>query len=161
MSMGDVRETVCETACKGPASERSIETLVRRGADAIFTDEYNCKLFRLFPWPGRVETIRPLTEFGATWVVLDPGKAVARHDHDEEECFVVVAGRADLSVASQSTQLSAGDVAYIPRSIPHALVNRSGDAPFVFIDIYWDLGGNSVTSDMPGQGRCDICGSAG
>jgi quercetin dioxygenase-like cupin family protein len=121
-----------------------IESLIRRGSGAKFTDEYNCKLFRLFPWPRLVQTRRPLTEFGATWVILESGKTVALHDHDEEETFVALSGSAELIVGKQSTQLDAGDVAYIPRSMPHSLVNHSEGVPFVFIDIYWDFGGRSA-----------------
>jgi quercetin dioxygenase-like cupin family protein len=124
--------------------ECRIESLVRRGSEAKFTDEYNCKLFRLFPWPELVQTRRPLTEFGATWVVLESGKRVVLHDHDEEETFVAISGSAELIVGNQSTQLHAGDVAYIPRSVPHSLVNHAEKSPFVFIDIYWDLGGQSA-----------------
>lgn len=121
-----------------------IESLVRRGSEATFTDEYNCKLFRLFPWPQFVQTRRPLTEFGATWVILESGKTVSLHDHDEEETFVAISGSAELIVGKQSTQLNAGDVAYIPRSVPHSLVNRAEGVPFVFIDIYWDFCGRSA-----------------
>jgi quercetin dioxygenase-like cupin family protein len=123
--------------------ECAIESLVRRGASATYTDEYNCKLFRLYPWPRSVETKRALTEFGATWVVLEPGKQVNMHDHDEEESFIGVAGEAELIVGTQATVLRPGDIAYIPRSIPHSLINHSTDMNFTFIDIYWDFGGKS------------------
>lgn len=120
-----------------------IEQLVRRGSQAKYTDEYNCKLFRLFPWPGNVETRRPMTECGATWVILEPGKKVDLHDHDEEESFVALSGSAELIVGAESTDLGPGDVVYVPRSIPHSLINHSKSENFVFIDIYWDLGGAS------------------
>jgi quercetin dioxygenase-like cupin family protein len=123
--------------------ECPIEDLIRRSTNAAYTDEYNCKLFRLYPWPGSVETKRTLTEFGATWVVLEPGKQVDMHDHDEEETFIAVTGTAELIVGAQAAMLAPGDIAYIPRSIRHSLINHSHDENFVFIDIYWDYGGKS------------------
>jgi mannose-6-phosphate isomerase-like protein (cupin superfamily) len=118
-----------------------IEQLIRRASRAKYTDEYNCKLFRLFPWPGNVETKRPLTEFGATWVILEPGRQVDLHDHEEEESFIGLSGEAELVIGSQRTNLGPGDVVFVPRSIPHSLINHSKAENFVFIDIYWDLGG--------------------
>jgi len=120
-----------------------LSTLVRRIPEAIYTDEYNCKLRRLYPWPGRVETKRPLTEFGVIWVVLEPGKAVDAHDHDEEETFIVIEGQARLTLNGEEVLLSRGDVAYIPRFARHQLHNVSDSRPFAMIDIYWDWRGRS------------------
>lgn len=130
----------------GKCSEggKTLESNVRRHQNAKFTDEYNCKLHRLFPWPNRVETKRPLTEYGATWVVLEPGRKIPEHDHDEEECFVVVSGEATLTLGREKTTLGHGDVAYIPRHAPHSLSNNSASVDFVFVDIYWDMGGKSA-----------------
>jgi quercetin dioxygenase-like cupin family protein len=115
-----------------------VEELVRRGATANFTHEYNCQLRRLFPWPGKVQTKRPVTELGCIWVVVDPACAVDPHEHDEEEAFIVVSGRARVTISGQATEIGAGDVAYIPRFARHEIVNVSKEAPFVMIDLYWD-----------------------
>jgi mannose-6-phosphate isomerase-like protein (cupin superfamily) len=115
-----------------------IETLIRRGSDATFSREYNCNLRRLFPWPGMVETKRPVSELGCIWVVVEPGCIVDAHDHDEEEALIVVSGRAQIIVAGQQTEISAGDVAYIPRSAHHQISNPSGSEACVMIDLYWD-----------------------
>jgi mannose-6-phosphate isomerase-like protein (cupin superfamily) len=115
-----------------------IEKLIRRGSNAIFSAEYSCKLRRLFPWPGVVETKRPVTEFGCIWVVVDPSCTVDTHEHDEEEAFIVVSGRARMTVSGQQTELGAGDVAYIPRLARHQIANPSEVEPFVMIDLYWD-----------------------
>lgn len=114
-----------------------IETLVRRGKSAATTREYNCDLRRLLPWPDVVDTKRSLTEFGAIWVSVRPGEDVDQHRHDEEECFVVFAGKADLHLEGQKTTLEAGDVVYIPRFWMHQLCNPYREA-FQFIDLYWD-----------------------
>lgn len=122
-----------------------IESYIRRYADLTFTDEYNCKLRRLFPWAGQVNTKRPLTEFGCIWVQVEPHTDVDRHAHDEEETFIVVSGEAELAIESQVTTIGFGDVVYLPRHMHHQLRNRS-HLPFVMIDIYWDWGGQSDSS---------------
>jgi quercetin dioxygenase-like cupin family protein len=124
------------------SEQRPLETLVRRGSNARFTDEYNCRIRRLFPWPGHVNTKRRLTEYGCMLVTLEAGKHVDRHSHDEEEAFVVISGSARLSVGDEDTTLRVTDVAYIPRNATHALRNE-GKEDFVMLDIYWDLGGHS------------------
>ncbi len=117
-----------------------IEDLIRRGANATFKREYNCNLRRLYPWPGQIDTKRQMTEMGVIWVVVDPGSAVDRHDHDEEESFVVISGRGDFELEGQRTCLYPGDVAYVPRSWRHQVANPY-DENFIFLDIYWDLNG--------------------
>jgi quercetin dioxygenase-like cupin family protein len=119
-----------------------LETLIRRGSNARFSDEYNCRIRRLFPWPDRVNTRRPLTEYGCMLVTLESGKQVDSHSHDEEEAFVVISGSARLDVDGEETVLHAADVAYIPRNASHALCNMGPD-DFVMLDIYWDLGGRT------------------
>ncbi|MEQ8966363.1 MAG: cupin domain-containing protein [Azospirillaceae bacterium] len=133
----------------GPSAEDArrfptLESLVRRGASAAFTDEYGVALRRLFPWPDHVETHRPISEFGVIWVVIEGGKTVDAHAHDEEETFIVVSGAIELSMNGETTVLEAGDVAYIPRFWKHGLSNPSPDVPFVMIDIYWDNQGRPV-----------------
>lgn len=125
--------------------ESRIESLIQRGHHITFTEEYNCKLRRLFPWHPFVNTKRVLTEFGCIWVVVDAGKDVDLHSHDEEETFVVISGSAELEVDGETTTLNFGDVAYLPRFAKHCLRNRS-EHPFVMIDIYWDMNGKSDSS---------------
>ncbi|MBK3666398.1 cupin domain-containing protein [Bradyrhizobium diazoefficiens] len=121
--------------------ENGVERLVRRGASSTCTNEYNCRIRRLFPWREVANTKRPLTEFGCMIVTLEPGKQVDLHDHDEEETFIVIGGSATLEVDGNTTELYPTDVAYIPRSAKHSLRNAGSD-PFVMVDIYWDLGGS-------------------
>lgn len=120
-----------------------IETLIQRGNDARYADEYGVRTRRLFPWRGKVNTKRPLTEAGCMYVLLGPGESVAAHHHDEEETFIVLDGSAWLAVDGKETLLNVGDVAYIPRHAVHALRNASQDARFQMLDMYWDEHGAS------------------
>ena len=119
-----------------------IETLVRRGKTATTTREYNADLRRLLPWPGHVNSKRPVTEFGSILVTIRPFEDVDAHRHDEEELFIIIAGEADLEIERQTTRLEVGDVVYIPRYWMHQLRNPNA-APFTFIDLYWDDKGRS------------------
>jgi mannose-6-phosphate isomerase-like protein (cupin superfamily) len=123
--------------------QNKLERLIRRGQDATFTDEYNCKLRRLFPWPEKVNTKRGLTEFGCMYVTLAPGDDVDLHNHDEEETFIVVSGEAILHVDGEETIIRPGDVAYIPRFSKHQLRNQSASIPYQMLDVYWDENGTS------------------
>ena len=126
-------------------AEFAWDNIVRKAESAYFTFEYNCNLRRLYPWPRRVETKRPITEFGVIWVTVEAGTAVDEHSHDEEETFLVTGGSATLILEGRRTTLAIGDVVYIPRDWRHQLRN-DGTEPFTFIDIYWDMSGkgNSV-----------------
>lgn len=117
-----------------------IEKLVRRSDGWAFSFEYNCDMRRVFPWPGMAETKRPITEFGVVWVEVAPGTKVERHDHDEEESFMIVSGQAELHIENQTTTLNVGDVVYVPRGFEHQMCNP-GTEKLVFIDIYWDFKG--------------------
>jgi mannose-6-phosphate isomerase-like protein (cupin superfamily) len=122
-----------------------IETLIRRREDAQYASEYGVRTRRLFPWPDRVNTRRPLTQAGCMYVLIGPGEAVAPHRHDEEETFIVLEGSAVLEVDGQRTRIAAGDVAYIPRHAEHALRNES-PCRFQMLDVYWDEHGRSDAS---------------
>lgn len=118
--------------------------LVRRGSAATYTDEYGVRLRRLLPWPGFADTKRPVTELGVIWVLIEPGKFVETHAHDEEEAFFVTEGEAELTIEGETTVIRPGDSVYIPRFARHALVNRSTDTAFRFVDVYWDDRGRPV-----------------
>lgn len=119
-----------------------IEDLVRRATAAEFTFEYNCDMRRIYPWDEVANTKRPVTEFGLVWVQVRPHTNVDRHEHDEEETFLVLAGRAELELEGQTTELGAGDVVYIPRFWAHQMRNPF-DELLVFADIYWDFKGRT------------------
>ena len=92
---------------------------------------------RIFPWPDIADTKRQITEFGFIWVEVKPGTAVDAHEHDEEESFCIVEGKAKLLIEGQETDLNVGDVVYIPRYWRHQMTNPY-DSTLKFADIYWD-----------------------
>ena len=119
-----------------------IDALVQRHKDSKFTFEYNCDMRRIYPWGDKANTKRSITEFGMIWVEVKPGTEVVAHEHDEEESFLIIAGRAQLAIEGQSTVLERGDVVYIPRFWIHQMKNPF-DETLVFVDIYWDWKGRT------------------
>lgn len=112
---------------------------IRRFANEQATNEYNCALKRLLPWPNIAETKRPISEFGIIWVTVAAGDTVDTHAHDEEEAFLFVSGTGQVIVDGQSQPVSGGDFVYVDRNRQHSII--AGDqSELVFIDIYWDLG---------------------
>lgn len=119
-----------------------IEELVQRRGDAEFTFEYNCNMRRIFPWTGIANTKKTITEFGMIWVEVEPGTEVVAHQHDEEESFLIISGKAVLHLERQVTVLSHGDLVYIPRFWTHQMKNPFEET-LVFADLYWDWRGRT------------------
>lgn len=132
----------------------NIESLIQRRSTATYTNEYGVKTRRLFPWSGKVNTKRQLTEIGCMYVLLGISQHVDPHHHDEEEAFVVLKGSAVLTVFEQETRIAEGDVAYIPRNSVHSLCNKSTTDIFEMLDIYWDDRGHSECS-IPGIAKSE------
>lgn len=124
-----------------------VEDLVQRHKDSMFTFEYNCDMRRIYPWGDKANTKRPITEFGIIWVEVKAGTEVIAHEHDEEESFIIISGRAELEIEGQSTTLEHGDTVYIPRFWTHQMKNPFEDI-LVFADIYWDSKGRTKEQYM-------------
>jgi quercetin dioxygenase-like cupin family protein len=51
----------------------------------------------------------------------EPGMGIPPHVHeDEDEVFQVLSGQVEMSIGDESTVLSAGDLIFCPRGIPHS-----------------------------------------
>lgn len=51
--------------------------------------------------------------------VLEPGAGDPQEPHQEDEVYVVVAGRARLSMADQDRPVGPGSVLFVARTVPH------------------------------------------
>ena len=76
------------------------------------------------------------------WVEVEPGTEVVAHQHDEEESFLIISGKAVLHLERQVTVLSHGDLVYIPRFWTHQMKNPFEET-LVFADLYWDWRGRT------------------
>jgi quercetin dioxygenase-like cupin family protein len=60
---------------------------------------------------------------------LDAGKVTPLHQHpDADETFYMLDGQVRLHVAGEEQTLAAGDIAIIPRGVPHAFLVTSAEA---------------------------------
>src|SRR6187402_3817364 len=80
-------------------------------------------------WYRRLAPATGLTEFGVSFVRLEPGGISSqRHWHEgEDEFLVMLEGEAVLVEDEGETRLRPGDCAAFPKGVPngHQLVNRS------------------------------------
>lgn len=104
-------------------------------------------------WYRRLAPAAGLSDFGASYVRLEPGAwSSQRHWHEgEDELVIMVEGEAVLVEDGGEAILRSGDVAAFPKgvAIGHHLVNRS-DAPCLFVAIGGgeQLGGAYADIDM-------------
>lgn len=89
-------------------------------------------------WYRRIAPAAGLTDFGVSYVVLQPGAwSAQRHWHEaEDELVVMLAGEAVLVDDSGATVMRPGDVAAFPKGDGngHVLQNRSTE-PCVYVAI--------------------------
>ncbi|MFF8351802.1 cupin domain-containing protein [Streptomyces sp. NPDC093595] len=50
---------------------------------------------------------------------LDAGELDPQKPHAEDEVYVVVSGRASITVGMETTQVGRGSVVYVPAGVPH------------------------------------------
>ena len=58
---------------------------------------------------------------------LDKGATDPQQPHKEDEIYVVVSGRAYLTVGEETTTVGRGSVAYVPAGMPHRFHHISED----------------------------------
>jgi mannose-6-phosphate isomerase-like protein (cupin superfamily) len=64
--------------------------------------------------------------FSMVEVIADPGKGVPMHVHgNEDEHFIVLAGKFHIAIGDRRLDLSAGQTAIVPKGVPHAWCNAS------------------------------------
>ena len=55
---------------------------------------------------------------------VEPGNALPAHTDSAEEILLCLAGRVEVTLENERSQISAGDMALVPAMVPHALRNR-------------------------------------
>ncbi|MDR8390802.1 cupin domain-containing protein [Aliifodinibius sp. S!AR15-10] len=64
------------------------------------------------------------TESTATvYFELEPGDSLGRHTDSAEELLLVLEGNVDAEVGGETGPLSKGEIAHVPRMVPHNLTN--------------------------------------
>ena len=80
-------------------------------------------------------------------LVVPPGNPGAVHSVDREEIFVALSGGAEVTLASETMTLAAGDTLVVPPHVPFSLANP-GREPFVAI-VAFPVGGQAALPDGP------------
>lgn len=97
--------------------------------------EYGLKGVRTFPWQGVV------APFGSGYCIVAPQSETFRHVNepaDEEELFIGCQGKAIVLLGEKRITVQAGDQIYIPRGVPHSILNESQEEEFHFFTIWWN-----------------------
>jgi len=86
---------------------------------------------RLIAWPGngfQTESIHVLT--------LTPGEESVRYEYDmSDEAMVCLKGHGEVYLRGQWVAIEAGDIAYFPERVPHALRNsKANSTDFVVVN---------------------------
>ncbi|PRH80541.1 cupin domain-containing protein [Streptomyces solincola] len=58
---------------------------------------------------------------------LDAGRLDPQQPHREDEVYVVVSGRAAITVGEETTSVGRGSVVYVPAGVPHRFHHISED----------------------------------
>ena len=78
-------------------------------------------------WPDGEPYQCLLNEPGAQILVFAPRKTDHQTPHDRNEAYVAVSGSATLEIKGVAYPIEAGDVAWIPKNIPHRFTDISDD----------------------------------
>ena len=104
-------------------------------------------------WQRRLGPATGLTEFGVSFVRLEPGAwSSQRHWHEgEDELLVMISGRAALVDDDGETELAPGDIVAWAKGVRngHHLINRSAEpCSFVCVSAGSDVGWAYSDIDM-------------
>ena len=88
--------------------------------------------------PGRIQMIN--------WSNLGVGKQFARHYHEDmQEMFLIVQGKAEITVGTETAELGRGDLVLIdPREVHQMRNVGSEDVEYLAIGITSEAGGRTV-----------------
>jgi mannose-6-phosphate isomerase-like protein (cupin superfamily) len=64
---------------------------------------------------------------------VGPGHVDTQQPHEQDEVYLVVAGRAVLDVAGSRTPVAAGSIAYLPAGVPHRFLDITEDLRVVAV----------------------------
>ncbi len=97
------------------------------------SEPHNVLYKDLYPWDAIGET-----PFGASLALVEVGGETMLHSHHPAETFLICQGRGSMTVNGETSQVSAGDVIYLPPGSQHTLKNTSGGESLMFFSVFWD-----------------------
>ncbi|MFN8610790.1 MAG: cupin domain-containing protein [Vulcanimicrobiota bacterium] len=97
------------------------------------SEPHNVLFKDLYPWDAIQDT-----PFGASLAVVEPGGKTMIHHHNPCETFLICQGRGTMTCNGESSQVSSGDVIYLPPQSEHFLANDSATDSLMFLSVFWD-----------------------
>ena len=98
-----------------------------------FSDAFDVRAAMIYPWDQV-----PETPFKSAWGYLEPRKVLKPHAHHEGETFVFFSGRGVMTVSGEATEVTPGDIIYMPPLEPHTLENTSDTESLMFLTLWWE-----------------------
>lgn len=114
---------------------------IRKANTDLTKAEYGGEFRRLYPW---AEVVTP--PWGSAWMTVAPGTKSTRHNHDEDETFIILSGSGVMHVDEEKQPVERGDVIYLPRFSQHYLENTSTNIPLEMLTIWWGAPENPENS---------------
>jgi methionyl-tRNA synthetase len=100
--------------------------------EATSAYEYGCDLRRLYPWGDLIDPL-----WGSAIASVRPSESTTPHSHDEHETFLILSGRGLMSVDDETSEVSTGDLIYLPPNSYHTIKNLSDEERLDFLTIFW------------------------
>lgn len=114
-------------------SSQAVKEVVERLREAG-RPEADEHAFDVRPW-GRFEVLRDEADFKSKVIRVDPGRRLSYQSHRHRaEHWVIVRGRAEVTLDDRLRHLGPGDHVFIPRGAKHRIANP-GDEPVLFVEV--------------------------
>ena len=65
----------------------------------------------------------PTNNLAVTWVEVEPGHKQQSHSHAPEQAYIIVSGRGRMQVGTESSDVHAGELVFIPSNVAHGIEN--------------------------------------
>ena len=114
-------------------SSQAVKELVER-LRAAGRPEADQHAFEVRPW-GRFEVLRDEADFKSKVIRVDPGRRLSYQSHEHRaEHWVIVRGRAEVTLDGRLLHLDPGDHVFIPRGARHRIANP-GEEPVLLVEV--------------------------
>lgn len=128
--------TVCELTAEGDnlgCPEAALMIIRKFDRNQLESEPHSVLFKDLYPWEAIQET-----PFGASLAVVEPGGKTMIHHHNPCETFLICQGKGTMTCDGKSSDVSSGDVIYLPPQSEHFLSNDSASDPLMFLSVFWD-----------------------
>ncbi|MFO0751998.1 MAG: cupin domain-containing protein [Thermodesulfovibrionales bacterium] len=76
----------------------------------------------------------PTDTMAIAWVEVEPGAGQQPHHHTPEQAYIIIGGRGRIRVGTETAEVQAGDLLYIPSNVEHGVENP-GPEKLVYLSV--------------------------